>query len=212
MKEETEDSFAECTGQMVFCPRCGKKHYSHTVIMDEYVNCVCGMRFYAFADSGLRIILPPDEAGYEPIARAMRRFVVTTGRCRDIPPELYQNDDGQICFNFVKKDEDVEERLARSLEQFQQEMFGECFISKDLVFAICESFLDGHDVELRKQKKGVDIIKLIRKRMALPEKKHMSKNYVNRNTPIENSIRLLGPGLGIMWHYQKDKPEPSMRQ
>jgi len=96
-------------GQTVFCPRCGKKHYCPTGVMDEHIKCGCGLHFYAFANKGLRIIMPTDEAGYEPIARALRRFVVSTGRCTDIPPELYQDPDGQYCFGFFKRGEDIEQ-------------------------------------------------------------------------------------------------------
>ena len=39
--------------QVVFCPKCKKKHYSAYALMNEFVNCECGYSFYAFADKGL---------------------------------------------------------------------------------------------------------------------------------------------------------------
>ena len=101
----------------------------------------------------------------------MRRFVVSTGRCNDIPAHLYMDEDGQYCFDIAKQNEDMEEVLERSLETFQLEVFGECFLTIDLLGSICESFLEGHDVELRKQKNRVDIIKLIKKKVAVPDKR-----------------------------------------
>ena len=58
--------------------------------MDDLINCDCGFSFYVFVDKGLRIMMTPQEASYEPIVRAMRRFVVATGRCQDIDPSLLE--------------------------------------------------------------------------------------------------------------------------
>ena len=74
--------------QVVFCPKCKKKHYSAYALMNEFVNCECGYSFYAFADKGLHIMIPAQETRIDQIVRAMRRFVVTTGRCR--PEEAHE--------------------------------------------------------------------------------------------------------------------------
>ena len=84
------------------CPRCGKQHCSDSAIFDDRVSCSCGFDFYAFACGDLRIVMPWDEASYEPIARALRKFVVATGRCQDIPPELY--DDPFDCIPVLEED------------------------------------------------------------------------------------------------------------
>ena len=134
--------------------------------MDEYIDCSCGLSFYAFSCKGLRIIMPAYEAGFESVAREMRKFVVSTGRCTDIPSELYQDEDVQLCFSFLKHSSDIDEQLDIALEGFQSEYFGESYLTKEMVYTICESFQNGNDVELRKQKKSVDIIKLIKKKLA----------------------------------------------
>ena len=197
MADKRED-YRRKLEQEVFCPQCHRAHYSGYAVMDEYINCECGSRFYAFSCSGLKITMPQDEAGYEPIARAMRRFVVTTGRCSDIPPELYQDENGQYYFGAPKKEEDVEAELEQALEQFQMETFGEIILSKDVIYAICESFQDGHDVELRKQKKRVDIIKLIRKKLPIEEKRHIQRNRTFVNAIRENAMQMSFPSFGIM--------------
>ena len=153
-------------GQVVICPKCRKEHFSPYEILDEYVNCECGFRFYAFADKGLNIIMTPEEAEYEPLARAMRRFVVSTGRCKDIPPSLYMESDGleEYAVSIYERDMDVE--LENILEEYQTAVFGQCYITKELIVSICDSFENGHDVELKKQKDRVDVIELKKKKVA----------------------------------------------
>ena len=192
MKEELEGIRKENRGQEIICPRCHRAHYSGYPVMDEYIDCACGARFYAFSDSGLKIIMPQEEAGYEPIARAMRRFVVSTGRCSDIPPELYQDENGQLYFG-ITRNTDIEAALEIVLEQFQIEMFGEAYLTKDVIYSICESFQDGHDVELRKQKKRVDVIKLIKKKLPVEEKRRLPKGGT-----IDRPMQLSFPNFGIM--------------
>ena len=198
MKVDVGDESVEGEGQSVVCPRCHRMHYSRTPIMDEYIDCRCGLSFYAFSCSGLRIIMPANEAGCESVARAMRRFVVTTGRCTDIPSALYQDEDGQLCFGFLKESQDIDEQLEIALEGFQSEYFGESYLTKDMVYTICESFKGGNDVELRKQKKGVDIVKLIKKRLDSPEKKNRS----SKGTEKGGNAQLMFPGNGILMHFQ----------
>jgi hypothetical protein len=45
-------------------------------------------------------------------------------------------------------------------------MFGQCFLTRDLLCSICESFEHGHDIELKKQKDHVDIIELKKKKLS----------------------------------------------
>ena len=150
-------------GEAVLCPKCRKPHYSSYGMMDEFIYCECGFRFYAFVDHGLRIMMTPGEASYEPVARAMRRFVVSTGRCTDIPPELYTDSGEPVTMEI--HEQNLCEELERTLEQFQMTVFGECYLTRELVISMCEMFQKGHDVELRKQKNRIDLIKLIRKKV-----------------------------------------------
>lgn len=210
MKDDMEEIVEEHAGRRVLCPRCGKAHFSQYQIMDTYIDCECGTRFYAFADTGLQITMPSSEAGYEPIARAMRRFVVATGRCTDIPQELYQDENGQYYLgNYREKD--VEDELDRALEQFQIEFFGDCFLTNDLIYSICESFQNGIDVELRKQKKGIDIIKLIKKKVSTDKKYFsQSKNTANRKPVMDYAVQLMFPENGIMMNHQAEDQRPQM--
>lgn len=198
MKDEMEDGFEESTGQEVICPRCRRVHRCREAVFDSYVDCGCGYSFYAFAYKGLRIIMPPNEAGYEPFARAMRRFVVTTGRCTDIPSHLYQDEDGQLYFGFLKQDADQEEQLENDLERFQEEFFGEAYLTKDMIYSICELFREGHDVELRKQKKGVTVIKLVKKSIPVPNKKLLHKTDSSK----KDIMQLMIPDSGILLNFQ----------
>ena len=170
MNDEKDDFGEEPRRQEILCPRCHKPHYSSRPIMDEYVDCDCGFQFYAFSCQDLKITMLPEEASCEPIVRNLRRFVVSTGRCTDIPQHLYQDEDGQYCFDIGLQNEDEDEALQRALESFQIETFGESFLTIELLGSICEAFLDGIDVELRKQKGRVDLIKLIKKKVAVSEK------------------------------------------
>ncbi len=210
MKDDMEDIVEEHTERRVLCPRCGKAHFSQYQVMDAYIDCKCGTRFYAFADTGLQITMPSSEAGYEPIARAMRRFVVATGRCRDIPPELYQDENGQFYFGSYRET-DVEDELERALEHFQTEYFGDCYLTNELLYSICESFQNGNDVELRKQKNGIDIIKLIKKKVST-EKKRLSQNQntVIRKPIMDYAIQLMMHENGILRNYQTEDQRPQM--
>ncbi|MGE4548839.1 MAG: hypothetical protein AB7C89_04690, partial [Intestinibacillus sp.] len=149
-------------------------------------------------DTVLQITMPSSEAGYEPIARAMRRFVVATGRCTDIPPELYQDENGQFYFGSYRET-DVEDELERALEHYQTEYFGDCYLTNELLYSICESFQNGNDVELRKQKNGIDIIKLIKKKVST-EKKRLSQNQkaVRRKPAMDYALQLMMPESGIL--------------
>ena len=210
MKDDMEEIVEEHVGRRVLCPRCGKAHYSQYQVMDAYFDCECGVRFYAFSDTGLQITMPSSEAGYEPIARAMRRFVVATGRCTDIPPELYQDENGQFYFGSYRET-DVEDELERALEHFQTEYFGECFLTNELIYSICESFQNGIDVELRKQKKGIDIIKLIKKKVST-EKKHLPQNQktVKRKPVMDYALQLIMSENGILRNYQTEDQRPQI--
>lgn len=143
------------TGPVVICPKCQKKHYSAYALMDAYIDCECGFSFYAFVDKGLRIMMTPQEANYEPIARAMRRFVVATGRCQDIDPRLLEYTDGMPSVDVQERD--LDEEVTRALEDYQLAAFGECYITKELIDSICKAFEKNYDVVLNKKKDGVDV-------------------------------------------------------
>ena len=143
------------TGPVVICPKCQKKHYSAYALMDAYIDCECGFSFYAFVDKGLRIMMTPQEANFEPIARAMRRFVVATGRCQDIDPRLLEYTDGMPSVDVQERD--LDEEVTRALEDYQLAAFGECYITKELIDSICKAFERNYDVALNKKKDGVDV-------------------------------------------------------
>lgn len=168
MNKEVKDLEEEYKGkgQTVICPRCRREHFSPYLVMDEYVNCECGFRFYAFADRGLNIIMTPEEVGYEPVARAMRRFIVSTGRCTDIPPSLYLEPSGSVEYDVTVEEKDLDTVLEETLEEYQTAVFGQCYLTRELICSICDSFESGHDVELKKQKDRVDVIELKKKKIA----------------------------------------------
>ena len=120
------------------CPRCGKKHYLDGAIFDDRVSCSCGFDFYAFAAGELSIIMPWKEANNETIARALRKLVVATGRCPDIPLELYSN-------NYTLQDKLLDNVLSAT----QIDKFGVCVITQEQLELICKSLLSGDDVELK---------------------------------------------------------------
>ena len=152
-------------GYVVCCPKCGKIHSFNERYVDEIVNCECGFEFYAFAMGTLHIVMSADEARYDPIVRSMRRFVISTGRCGDIPPELYVDESGQERFDMTAQELDIEDELVRILDEYQTENFGKCYVTKDIVDSVCESLDSGKDVELKKQKDGIDVIELKKKRV-----------------------------------------------
>lgn len=141
------------------CPKCNKLHRFDSKIVDEIINCTCGFDFYAFAAGEFRIAMSKSEASCEPIVRSMRRFVVSTGRCTDIPPELYDGYDDTDYPLF-------EDLLDKTLEEHQLESYGTVYFTKDLLDSICDSFSSGKDVELKKKKDCIDIIELKKKNIS----------------------------------------------
>ena len=162
--DEQEDKY-QVKGQVVICPKCHREHFSPSELVDEYMDCECGFSFYAFAYKDLRIIMTPEEASYEPIARAMRRFVISTGRCTDIPPSLYLEPDGKSGYEMTVEERDLDSDMESILEEYQMTVFGQCFLTRELLCSICESFEHGRDIELKKQKDHVDIIELKKKKV-----------------------------------------------
>ncbi|MBO5570185.1 MAG: hypothetical protein J6A79_14795 [Clostridia bacterium] len=153
----SEEAMENGWGHTVLCPKCRKVHFSETAPVDEYIDCECGFSFYAFVDHGLRIIMTADEAGYEPVARAMRRFVISTGRCQDIPYELYCPLEGDDLYEMKVQERDLDGELMEILEEYQMSAFGECFLTKDVIDAVCETFQKGNDVELENHQDKVKV-------------------------------------------------------
>ncbi|SDA31254.1 hypothetical protein SAMN02910447_03354 [Ruminococcus sp. YE71] len=145
----TEPKKARDKRYTISCPRCNKKHIFEGAIFDDKVVCSCGFSFYAFAADDLRIIMPWSEVKCEPVVKAMRRLVVTSGRCTDIPPELYDDS-----FH------DPELTLEKILTEHQTNAFGTCYINEEQLDLICESFICGNDVELKWKRDHLDIIEL----------------------------------------------------
>lgn len=179
---------------IVLCPKCHKEHYGAYPLMDEFINCECGFSFYAFVDRGLRIMMTPQEAMFEPIARAMRRFVVATGRCQDIDPKLLEYTDQIPSLDVQERD--LDDELARVLEEYQLAAFGECFITRELIDSICKFFGNNMDVVLMKQKDGVDIREMKKpKRVPNPDTSR-SARLLTYNARIRESQRMGFPTVG----------------
>ncbi len=157
------------------CPRCGKKHIFREAYVDNMIECQCGFECYAFAVDDFRIIMSKSEAERENVVRSMRRFVVSTGRCTDMPPEMYM-DEAELrectpnAGSVYIRDFDLEEALERVLEEYQVEAFGECFLTKELLDSICESLSEDKDIELKAKKDGIEIIELKKKKLKIPSK------------------------------------------
>ncbi len=131
------------------CPRCGKKHFCEGVIFDSRVSCSCGFDYYAFAADDLLIVLPWSEVMCKQIAMAMRKLVVTTGRCTDIPPELYEDHSTSA--------------LDKALEDYQMDKYGTCYVTKDSLDIMCNSLENDEDIEVRWKRNRLDIIELKKK-------------------------------------------------
>lgn len=196
VNDEQEEKY-QSKGQMVICPKCHREHFSPYELVDEYMDCECGFSFYAFAFKGLRIIMTPEEASYEPIARAMRRFVISTGRCADIPPSLYLEPDGKSGYEMTVQERDLDSDMESILEEYQMTVFGQCFLTRELLCSICESFEHGHDIELKKQKDHVDIIELKKKKVTDQNTRQRSNQtpYGGMIRPIRRPSKLHTGGI-----------------
>lgn len=182
----TNGSAAKTKRYTMLCPRCGKRHHSDGAIFDDRVSCSCGFEFFAFAADDLRIIIPWAEVKYEPILRAMRKMVVTTGRCTDIPPELYEDCGG--CYP------DLEETLNRALNEYQTDAFGTCYISAEQLDLICGILVNNNDVELRCKKGHLEIRE---SRMKTVRSKDDESKSTYGAAGSKELIRIL-PGAGLM--------------
>ena len=157
------------------CPRCGEKHIFREAYVDRMIDCECGFGCYAFAVDDFRIIMSKSEAENEAVVRSMRRFVVSTGRCADMPPELYLDADelhqrrSNVGSIYIR-DHDLEDEIERVLEEYQVEAFGECLLTKELLDSICESLSEDKDIELKAKKDGIEIIELKKKKLKVSSK------------------------------------------
>lgn len=164
------------TEYVISCPRCGEQHIFSAEYIDGMLDCKCGFEGYAFAVGDFRIIMTKAEAQNESVVRSMRRFVVSTGRCTDIPPELYMDEhelrELHECTSNVSgvyvRDYDLEEELNRVLEEYQVEAFGEYLLTKELLDSICECLSEEKDIELRRKKDGIEISELKKRKVKVP--------------------------------------------
>ena len=164
------------TEYIISCPRCGEKHVFSAEYIDGMLDCKCGFEGYVFAVGDFRIIMTKAEAQNESVVRSMRRFVVSTGRCTDIPPELYMDEhelrELHECTSNVSgvyvRDYDLEVELNHVLEEYQVEAFGKCLLTKELLDSICECLSEDRDIELRRKKDGIEIIELKKRRVKVP--------------------------------------------
>ena len=173
------------------CPRCRKQHCYDSAIFDDRVSCSCGFDFYAFACGDLRIVMPWDEASYEPIARALRKFVVATGRCQDIPPELY--DDPFDCIPVLEED------IERAFMILQKGPYGKCYITPEMFTSICDSIHNGYDVEIKRKKNGIEIIEL--KKKTVCKNDNESKPFREKAPGSEELSKIL-TRMGLMFSPQ----------
>lgn len=198
-------------GYSIPCPKCGRVHDFEADYIDRIIDCDCGFGYYAFAAGDFRIVMSKAEAGCEDIVRSMRRFVVTTGRCRDIPPELYA-EEGQLepgpnaHFACYVREYDLVDELEHVLQEYQLSAFGECLFTRELIDSVCESLSDGKDVELKRKKDGIDIIELKKKRIKPTKPDSGRKIIALRQVSGDPGVMsLLVPGSIV--HFNSQKPQ-----
>ena len=151
MNDETEYT--------VCCPRCNRQ-LLRAVSIESILECECGYRFYMFQKRGLVIMLPSDEARYEPIARTMRRFVVATGRCNDIPPELYIDDALRHKNEMIVGSDDIKDKLDAYLKEYGEIAFGSQMLGIQEIELIFQVLDDGKEVIVKKKRDSYSVLKL----------------------------------------------------
>ena len=142
----------------VNCPMCQRELMKATCV-DTFLECRCGYRFYSFQDRGMWITLPGEEARYEPIARAMRRLVVATGRGSDIPPELYLDEIPEQTSPAYNED-DIEARLDEALRAYCEIAYGQNYLGVQEIEMIFQALENGKDVMLKRKKDSVCVLQL----------------------------------------------------
>lgn len=142
----------------VNCPMCQRELMKATCV-DTFLECRCGYRFYIFQDRGMWITLPGEEARYEPIARAMRRLVVATGRGSDIPPELYLDEIPEETSATYNGD-DIETRLDEALREYCEIAYGQNYLGVQEVDLVFQALENGKDVVIKRKKDSVSVFQL----------------------------------------------------
>ena len=105
------------------------------------------------------ITLPGEEARYEPIARAMRRLVVATGRGSDIPPELYLDEIPEETSATYNGD-DIETRLDEALREYCEIAYGQNYLGVQEVDLVFQALENGKDVVIKRKKDSVSVFQL----------------------------------------------------
>jgi len=81
--------------------------------------------------------------------------------------------DGQYRMRLAPPAAEKEELLERLLESFQTDLFGGTFLTTELLSSVCETLREGLDVELRRKKNCVDVIRLERRRVETGSGRHL---------------------------------------
>ncbi len=139
--------------QRFICERCGRIHALNQPIVDEVITCECGYRFYCFGNSGLIINVPEHELR-DTVCEMMRRFVQSTGRCRDAPappPETENIRKLLLRMNSMGL-------LEIALQKMQEEDFGETLMHSNDIESILELLHENKDALVKGQKGYVSII------------------------------------------------------
>ena len=147
------------------CANCGRKHTREEQPVDEHIRCACGYSFYVFCDRGMTVVMPSAEVGLDEIRYALRRFVMSTGRCRDTATEP------EYGAGFLRG-MDPEGLLEMGLERFQLREMGKCLMNSADIASIFDSLEKDRDVMLKNKGTYVDIIELRRK------KKEKAEQYI----------------------------------
>lgn len=159
------------------CMACGRKHIRQERLVDEHIHCECGFDFYAFYNQGLSLTIPTDEIRNQPVARAFRRLIFSTGRCRDAEAEAADYGDymgstdytgDTDCVDYTKytallQKADPLGLMEAGLERYQEETLGKLLLNCGDVVSICESLNKNRDVAVKNKGSYVDIIEMQRK-------------------------------------------------
>ena len=138
------------------CMNCGRKHARSAPLVDEHIRCGCGYRFYAFYKDRMAVTLPSNDIMSQAAVMAFRRFVISTGRCRDarIEPVDYTE--------FLRRADPLG-LIEVGLERLQTEKYGKAKINSYDINSMVESIFRNLDVLMKNKKDEVEIVEIHRK-------------------------------------------------
>lgn len=139
--------------QSFVCQQCHRKHTVEEAMIDGIITCECGYRFYCFGNSGMTITMPVEEIRGK-TRDLMRRFVQSTGRCRDAPSP--PSETGNIMQILQRMDS--RGLLEIALKKIQEEDFGETLLHSNDIVIILELLNENKDAVVKGQKGHVNVM------------------------------------------------------